>query len=197
MYSIPRYPVHLIDVLAVGSTRVTVRPTLPQDIDLQRAFFRGLSPRARCNRFLTPMPELPETLVENFANIDYSRHLALLAEVFEDGCERMIAEARYVIDACEPAVCEFAIAITDAWQGLGLGGLLLARLEEQAARIGVRRMTAETLAVNRAMQRLGRRAGYSVLASAAEPTHTRLEKRLTDQATTADHSLSTRSKAAA
>ena len=30
--------------LAEGS-RVTIRPTLPQDIDLQRAFFRALSPR--------------------------------------------------------------------------------------------------------------------------------------------------------
>ena len=196
MYSIPRYPVDLIDVLAVGSARVTVRPTLPQDIELQRVFFRGLSPRARNNRFLTPMSELPATLVESFANIDYSRHLALLAEVFEDGREHMIGEARYVVDARDPAVCEFAVAVADNWQGLGLGGFLLARLEEQAAKGSVNRMTAETLTVNRAMQRLAHRAGYSVLASAADPTHTRLEKSLTNQVTAVDPPLSTRSESA-
>jgi acetyltransferase len=40
-YTIHRFPVHLIDVveLADGS-RVTIRPTLPQDAELQRQFFR-------------------------------------------------------------------------------------------------------------------------------------------------------------
>jgi acetyltransferase len=197
IYTIPRYPVHLIDVLAVGTRRVTVRPTLPQDIELQRAFFRGLSPCARDYRFLTPLPELPTTLVESFANIDYSRHLALLAEVFEAGRQRMIGEARYIVDAGDPAVCEFALAIADDWQGQGLGGFLLARLERQAAASGVGRMTAETLIINRPMLRLARRAGYSVSVGAADAGHVHLEKSFTDQTDAADLSLSTPSKTAA
>lgn len=197
MYTIPRYPVSLIDVLAVGSARVTVRPTLPQDIELQQAFFRGLSSRARDNRFLTPTCELPETLVESFANIDYSRHLALLAETFEDGRQRMIGEARYIVDPVDPAVCEFAIAVDDDWQRRGLGSLLLARLEGQATKGGVHRMTAETLSVNRPMLGLARRAGYSVSASAADAGHARLEKKFTDQAVAGNRSPPTRSKTAA
>ena len=40
-YTIPRYPVHLIDVVQVADgSRVTIRPTLPQDAELQREFFR-------------------------------------------------------------------------------------------------------------------------------------------------------------
>ena len=32
-YTIPRYPVHLIDVVQVADgSRVTIRPTLPQDV---------------------------------------------------------------------------------------------------------------------------------------------------------------------
>ena len=43
-YAIPRYPVHLIDVVRLsGGSRVTIRPTLPQDVELQREFFRRLS----------------------------------------------------------------------------------------------------------------------------------------------------------
>jgi acetyltransferase len=197
-YAIHRYPVHLIDVvrLADGS-RVTIRPTLPQDTELQQEFFRGLSIESRRCRFMTRLNELPETLVERFASIDYRSHLALLAEVFEDGRETMIGVARYVVDARDPATCEFAIAVADDWQGLGLGGFLLARLELQAAAGSVHRMTAETLVVNRAMLRLAHRAGYSVSVSASDPAHARLEKSLTDQATAANRSLSTRSKAAA
>jgi hypothetical protein len=42
-YVIPRYPVHLIDVVrVVDGSRVTIRPTLPQDAELQREFFRRL-----------------------------------------------------------------------------------------------------------------------------------------------------------
>jgi hypothetical protein len=91
---IPRYPVHLIDVVRVADgSRVTIRPTLPQDVELQRAFFRSLSVEGRYRRFMTRLNELPETLAERFASIDYRSHLALLAEVFEDGRETMIGEA--------------------------------------------------------------------------------------------------------
>ena len=47
IYTIPRYPVHLIDVVDMADGhRVTIRPTLPQDVELQQEFFRSLSSRA-------------------------------------------------------------------------------------------------------------------------------------------------------
>ncbi|MGB6272580.1 MAG: hypothetical protein WBF44_13430, partial [Pseudolabrys sp.] len=60
-YTIPRYPVHLIDVVRVtDGSRVTIRPTLSQDLKLQREFFRSLSANARYYRFMTPLTELPD-----------------------------------------------------------------------------------------------------------------------------------------
>ena len=114
IYSIAHYPVHLIDVvrLADGS-RVTIRPTLPQDLELQREFFHSLSAEGRYRRFLCPLNELPETVAQRFLSIDYRTHLALLAEVFDDGREIMIGEARYVVNEPEPAICEFAIAVAN------------------------------------------------------------------------------------
>ncbi len=42
--TIPHYPAHLIDFIwAANGRRVTIRPMLPQDIKLQREFFRSLS----------------------------------------------------------------------------------------------------------------------------------------------------------
>jgi acetyltransferase len=182
-YTIPRYPVHLIDVMELADgNRVTIRPTLPQDVELQRQFFRTLSAENRYRRFMTPRNELPEALLERFASIDYRSHLALLAEVFEDGRETMIGEARYVVDARDPATCEFAIAVADDWQARGIARTLLDRLERHAAASGIRRMAADTLLGNRAMIGLAIRAGYAVTASRDDATLARLEKSLSPSA---------------
>jgi acetyltransferase len=180
-YTIARYPVHLIDVVQVAAgSRVTIRPTLPQDAELQRAFFRSLSADARYCRFMTRLHELPETLAERFTNIDYHRHLALLAEVFgSDRHETMIGEARYVVDEHDPEMCEFAIAVADDWQARGIARALLARLERQAAAAGIRKMAADTLITNKAMQGLAARAGYTITASSEDADLARVEKVLT------------------
>jgi acetyltransferase len=178
-YAISRYPVHLIDVVRAGDgSRVTIRPTLPQDIELQRAFFRSLSAESRYRRFMARFDGLPETLVERFASIDYRGHLALLAEVFDGRKETMIGEARYVVDNGDAATCEFAIAVANDWQGVGIARSLLERLERQAAASGIRRMVADALVSNEAMLSLARRAGYRVTASREDAMLVRLEKKL-------------------
>jgi acetyltransferase len=177
-YTIPHYPVHLIDVVWIADSRVTIRPTLPQDVELQREFVRCLSAESRYRRFMTRLKELPELLAQRFANIDYRSHLALLAEVFEDGCETMIGEARYVLDERDPATCEFAIAVADDWQGYGVARALIDRLERQAAASGVRRMVADTLVSNAAAIGLARRTGCAVISSREDATLARLEKSL-------------------
>ena len=118
-YAIPRYPMHLIDVVYAAATRVVIRPMLPQDTGLQRDFFRGLSAQSRYGRFMTQV-SAPEALIESLIAVDYVRHLALLAVTIEDGREVMIGEARYVVDARDASTCELAIAVADAWQARGI-----------------------------------------------------------------------------
>jgi GNAT superfamily N-acetyltransferase len=179
IYAIPRYPAHLIDVITLpDGSRITIRPMLPQDVELQLRFFRSLSAEGRYRRFMTRFQELPKALIERFANIDYSNHVALLGEVFEDGKEIMIGEARYVIDRIDPATCEFAIAVSDEWRAHGIARALLDRLEREAAASGVTRMIADTLLSNQPMLGLAWRAGYVVTGNTKDPTLARLEKRL-------------------
>ena len=176
-YIISHYPVHLIDVVRLDDgSRVIIRPTLPQDAELQRDFFRTLSAESRYGRFMTPLKELPENMTQRFASIDYRSHLALLAEVFVGGRQTMIGEARYIVDACDSTACEFAIAIADVWQVHGLARILLDRLERQAAASGIRRMVADTLRANRAMIGLAAQAGYAVKANREDAMLARLEK---------------------
>jgi acetyltransferase len=176
-YSISRYPVELIDVVSIDGNRVVIRPTLPQDSNMQRAFFRMLSAESRYYRFMSRMRELPDALAERFAKIDYRRHVALLAEVFDrTGHETMIGEARYVVEEREPTTCEFALAVADDWQSRGLARTLLARLEQQAVASGLRRMVGDTLIANRAMQALAAGAGFAVKANREDVELARLEK---------------------
>ena len=178
-YTIARYPVHLIDVVRlIDGSRITIRPTLPQDLELQREFFRSLSTEGRYRRFMVPLNELPEVVAQRFISIDYRSHVALLAEVFDDDREIMIGEARYVLDEHDPATSEFALAVADDWQGRGVGRVLLARLEREAAASGIRRMLADTLYDNKAMRALAASSGYTVRANREDARLVRLEKQL-------------------
>ena len=178
-YTIARYPVHLIDVVRlIDGSRITIRPTLPQDLELQREFFRSLSTEGRYRRFMVPLNELPEVVAQRFISIDYRSHVALLAEVFDDGREIMIGEARYVLDEHDPATSEFALAVADDWQGRGIGRVLLARLEREAAASGIRRMLADTLYDNKAMRALAASSGYTVRANREDARLVKLEMQL-------------------
>lgn len=158
-----RYPTHLIDVvLLADSSRVVIRPALPQDSDLQRTFVRTLSSEARYFRFMTRLSELPEAMAERFAGIDYRSHVALIATTITDAGESMVGEVCYIVDESDATACEFAVAVADDWQGMGLACTLLARLADHAAYSGIRRMSADTLAVNTAMIKLAKRSAFAI-----------------------------------
>jgi acetyltransferase len=166
LYQIHRYPADLIDVVRLpGGGRVLIRPVLPQDEELTSAFFGSLPARARYDRFMAPMANLPPALIKRFTNIDYATHLALVAEIFTGGRETVVAEARYARGP-DPSVAEFAVAVADDWQGQGLASLLLAKLLCRAAGAGITRMVGETLATNARMLHLARKAGFTATPSA-------------------------------
>jgi len=179
IYQIHRYPADLIDVVRLnGGQRVVIRPVLPQDEGLTVAFFRSLSAPARYDRFMGPMRELPPELLQRFTQVDYADHVALVAEVFADGRETVIAEARYVRLPGEQAAAEFAVSVAEAWQGQGLARLMLAKLACRAAADGVQRIVGETLASNGRMLALARKAGFAITQSPDVSGQMLLEKLL-------------------
>ncbi len=165
LYQIHRYPADLIDILELERDgerrRVVVRPVLPQDEALTGAFFAQLSAAARRDRFLSPLREVPGPLIRRFTQVDYSNHVALVAEVFEEAAEKVVAEARYVRSGTGESA-EFAVAVAEDWQGLGLARRLLRTLVCHAGRAGVTRLEGETLASNAAMLHLARVAGFTL-----------------------------------
>lgn len=171
-----RYPVELIEVLRTSDgERVIIRPVLPQDRDLVAAFFHGLSAEARSNRFLHPVSEPSPGLLRQLVEVDHLDHVALVAEIFGDGGEAVIAEARYV-RAADPFSAEISLAVAEPWQGKGLAEFLLVRLACRAAAGGFRRIIGETFAANAQVLSLARKLGFAMGSEARGIV--RLERRL-------------------
>ncbi len=163
-YRIHRYPSLLIDRVTLADGRiVTLRPVLPQDADAEQTFISALSPQSRRRRFHGAINALPERVLEAMTAIDYQQQLALVAEAADgDGEARLVADARYVLT--EPGQADFAIAVADDWQHVGLGRTLLQRLARQACRQGIGRLQGTVLASNGPMLSLMRSWGATLRA---------------------------------
>ena len=161
-YVIHHYPAHLIEHWTQEDGRgVTLRPVLPQDDLLAQAFFRALSPESRHSRFFISLSEIPARMLAQLTNVDYVRHMALIAQTVVYGREFQIGEARYVV-ADDGTSAEFAIAVADDWQGAGIGSRLLRALENAARAAGLARLTGDVLGENRKALDFMRQRGFTV-----------------------------------
>lgn len=155
------YPDHLVQRLTLGDgTPVTIRPIRPEDAGIEQEFVRNLSSESRYFRFMDTVRELSPRMLTHFTQVDYERHMALIAVTAGNGGEVQIAVARYVADD-DLQRCEFAIVVADAWQKKGLGKRLLQALMAAARGAGLRVMHGEVLASNHRMLALMMRLGFS------------------------------------
>jgi GNAT superfamily N-acetyltransferase len=123
-----------------------------------------LSPEARFSRFFAAKTRLSEAELRYLTEIDGVDHYALgVGLLHPDGTEgEGVGVGRFVRTRDDPTVAEPAIVVIDAWQGHGIGKLLLDRLIAAARERGIRHFRAECLAENHAIQHLFERLGPSV-----------------------------------
>jgi acetyltransferase len=142
---------------------ISIRPLRRTDLDIESAFVEGLSRETRYNRLLGGAINISRAYIEQLTTIDYSRNMALAAIVMTQHSEVLIGVARYVVDSeatGNPAPCEFAIVVADAWQGRGIGRHLMAKLIEVARNRGVPRLFGEILATNHGMLVMVKKLGF-------------------------------------
>jgi acetyltransferase len=149
-----------------------LRPIGPGDAEAAQAFVAALSARSRRLRFHGALKRLPEPVLRAMTAIDFDAHVALVAEAgCSDGAQRLVADARYVRDdQGEPGEAEFAIAVADDWQGLGLGRGLMQRLAVHARARGVQALHGAVLADNVPMLSLMQRLGARLRRDATDAT---------------------------
>lgn len=163
------YPAELVRnrTLFDGSP-VTIRPIRADDKPMEQDFVQHLSIDSRYKRFMSTLKELPPGKLKYLTEIDYVRHLALVAIIRRDGQDVEIGVARYVAGPSGDE-CEFAIAIDDEWQGSGVAGILMLTLIDAARTRGMKTMEAFILAANDKMIKFARQLGFEVRRDPDDP----------------------------
>lgn len=118
--------------------------------------FQHLSMQSRYRRFLSTKKTLTAQEVRFFTELDGVDHLAIgafeLDEAESEGS--LVGVARLVRDRQQPVTAEFALAVIDARQGLGIGRRLLERLLSAAAQRGIDCLQGDLLPDNKPMQKV-------------------------------------------
>jgi GNAT superfamily N-acetyltransferase len=172
------YPADLVRTRYLfDGSQVTIRPIRPDDAGKEQDFVRRLSKESRYKRFMGTLKELSPDKLRYFTEVDYDKHLALVAIVDQAGEELEIGVARYVIDPGGER-CEFAIVVDDAWQGTGIAGVLMLSLIDAARARGLRTMVGQVLASNDKMIKFSRQLGFTVHHDPNDPETVRVERPL-------------------
>lgn len=155
-------------------TPVLIRPIRPEDAPSHYAFLRSLSPETLYNRFFGFRKEVTDAQMVRFTQIDYDREIAIVARVEQGGEEITVGVNRLVYDPHRSAY-EFAVVVADAWQGSGVGGLLMEKIVHIARDRGIRTVHGLVLGSNHKMVSLARRFGFVVSGRDADAVVIRLD----------------------
>jgi acetyltransferase len=108
-------------------------------------------------------------MLSRFTQIDYDRELALIVVTHTpEGAEQQIGVARYVTLPDEET-CEFAIVVSDEWQGKGVARRVFQHLIDVARQRQLKVMMGITLRENSRMLDLARSFGFSLRSDRDEP----------------------------
>ena len=94
-----------------------------------------------------------------FMDIDFKNHVAIVAIAKEAGREVIAGGGRYIV--FEPGRAEMAFVVVDAWQGRGVGSILMRHLARFASEAGLQELTAEVLPENVAMRKVFEKFGFT------------------------------------
>ncbi len=140
---------------------ITIRAQHPEDLDGWRAALARTSAETAYRRFFAAKREISEKEAHYFLDIDFVKHVALVAIADEDGRPTLIGGGRYVV--VEPGKAEVAFALIDEYQAKGIGSALLRHLAAIGREAGLRELVAEVLTDNLPMLRVFERSGLAMI----------------------------------
>ncbi len=126
---------------------VRLRAIRPDDEPRLMALCHRLSPRTVYERFFSVRRLRPEE-AHAFANVDYRQRMALVAEVDTGHEPELIGVARYD-RSDEKTIADIGLVVEDAWQGLGLGSILLEEILRTGEQRGITQFSGDVLTENR------------------------------------------------
>ena len=127
-------------VTLMDGTVVVLRPLRPDDEGLWHTMVDAASEQSIMFRFRSLFRSVVHNQAVRYCFIDYDREMAFIAEVEVQGRRELVAVGRLVADRDHDRA-EFGILVVDAWQGRGLGGMLLDMCLQHTARLATNRFT--------------------------------------------------------
>ena len=149
----------VVEQLRDGS-RIEIRALKPSDRDQLQSAVGRMSDETIHSRFFAPKRHFSEREIDFYLNVDFVNHVALVAVLDVAGRALIVGGGRYIVT--QPGIAEVAFGLDDAYQGRGIGGLLMKHLTAIAREGGLRELVAEVLAGNVAMLSVFKKAGLEM-----------------------------------
>jgi RimJ/RimL family protein N-acetyltransferase len=137
---------------------VEIRALRRDDKDGMLAAISRTGMESMQRRFFAVKRGFSEEEIAFFMNIDFTTHVALAALIEEDARKVIIGGGRYIV--VEPGQAEIAFVVIDAYQGQGVGTMLMRHLATIARAAGLRSLIAEVLPENTAMRKVFSKFGF-------------------------------------
>ena len=161
------------DAAMKDGTPVAIRPIRPEDEPLMVKFHETLSDRSVYLRYLHMLKLSQRVAHERLTRIcfiDYAREMALVVERTDEKGEKTIIAVGRLQRLPTEGEAEFALLVSDEYQGRGLGPALMGRVIDVARSEGLKTLKADILSDNSAMQRLCARLGFKLHREIGDPT---------------------------
>ena len=165
------YPAEYVTTTKIGAVEVTIRPIRPEDEPLMVEFHKTLSDRSVYLRYfgiLSLEKRIMHERLRRACFIDYDREMALVADLKNrDGTHQILGVGRLIKEHGTDEA-EFAILVSDPWQGKGLGSELLKLLVQIGRKERLLRIVGHISAENTTMKTVSEQVGFSLHFDKAE-----------------------------
>ena len=140
---------------------ILLRPVKISDEPLLKEFFYSLSDNSLYRRFMSIRKDMPHERLQEFAVIDYTSEMVILAAQERNEKEEILGLGQYAIYE-DTLNAEVALVVKDESQSRGIGMELLSYLTYLAKKQGLLGFTAEVLRENTVMLHLFEKMGFGI-----------------------------------
>ena len=159
------FPKAYVTIRKIGGVVITIRSIQPEDEPLLFEFHKTLSDYSVHFRYFGTVSLRQRTMHERLRRhcvLDRTREFALVVDWLDPNGHHQILGVGRLFREPDWNKAEFALLISDQWQGKGLGTVLLRLLVRLGRQSHLRRIIGHVLPDNTAMKRVSERVGFKL-----------------------------------
>ncbi len=163
------FPEAYVRIRKIGGVVITIRSIEPEDEPLLIEFHKTLSDYSVHFRYFEAVSLRQRTIHERLRRhcvLDHTREFALVADWIGPHRQHEILGVARLFGEPQCDKAEFALLISDRWQGKGLGTVMLELLVGLGRESHLRRIIGHILPDNTAMKRVSEKVGFKLRSNA-------------------------------